>query len=364
MSRLGRLEPVRGLPSLNESRETRRRQTRSGKAFVRGMPPVVWLWLGVAMAVFAVAYWRITAGQLESQKSAVMAKQRAVRKSLGPKLLPFIERVEAWTKELAAAKAESFTTPYVEPRLEWEKLARKSSVYLRILQSKATTEAQIRRSSALSLNDGFTSCFFIRDGVPDPTQGPKCVTSADCQAGLLCNEWDVCSVVSSPYNLRLTYRGFRILSEDFTRNIQDATDELEVRAYDRELDQITKVDVPVAIEVLQRAKVFAVVIDEIPPGFDAHKTLKQGEPLLSEEQRIQGSEHNARIGIWDTESGKQLVRFRGAAFGRLVAVGRRVELDAELEGSRTRQANSCFLATTLRGVIQRLGVEPEISTGN
>jgi hypothetical protein len=317
------------------------------------MRPVVWLWLGVVVAVFAVTYWRVTTGQLESQKSAVMAKQRAVRKTLGPKLLPFVERVELWTRELASAKAETLQSPVIETGVVWDKLARKSGVYLRLLQTKAMTNEQIRRSASVSLNDGFTSCFFIREGAPDPTLGPKCVTSADCQAGLLCNEWDVCSTVPTPYNMRLAYRGYRILSEGFIRNIQDATDELQVRAFDRELDQITKIDVPVAIEVLQRAKTVTIVLDEVPVGMDKPVPFKPGEPILSDEQRVQGVAHDARIGIWDFETGKQLVRWRGAAASRLVSIGKRVALDAEVEGSRSRQANSCFLATSLRGTIQR-----------
>jgi hypothetical protein len=153
--------------------------------------------------------------------------------------------------------------------------------------------------------------------------------------------------------MRLAYRAFRILSEDFTRNLQESTDELQVRALDRELDQITKVDVPVAIEVLRRAKTVTVVVDEVPASMEKPAPFKPGEPILSEEQRVQGIAHSARIGIWDMETGQPLVRYRGEAASRLISIGKRVELDEEVAGSRARQANSCFLATALRGVLQR-----------
>lgn len=352
MSRLGRQDHPRGLASLNLSRETRRRLSFTGKYQPRGMRPVVWLWIAVVVAVFAVTYWRISAGKLESQKSSVLAKQRAVRQTLGPKLLPFVERVEAWTLDLASANADTFQRPVVETGMSWDSLARRSGVYLRLLQTKAISSELIRRSASVSLNDGFTSCFFIREGVADPTLGPKCNSSVDCQVGLLCNEWDVCSAVTTPYNMRLAYRAYRSLSGDFTRSLQDATEELRVRALDRELDQITRVDIPVSIEVLQRAKTVTIVVDEVPAGMERPVPFKPDEPVLSDEQRVQGVAHEARVGIWDSESGKQLVRWRGASAGRVLTVGKRVALDADVEGSRARQSNSCALAASLREAIQ------------
>lgn len=312
------------------------------------MRPVFWLWAALVFAVFGVTYWRIDAGRLASQKSGVAAKQRAVRVTLGPRLLPFVERVEQWVAELASL-------PEVEESIArdviWDDLARKPGVYLRLLSTRAKDAASIRRAAAISLNDGFTSCFFIREGAPDPTQGPRCESSVTCEAGLLCNEWDVCSAVPRPYNMRLAYRAWRILSDDFTRTLQDATDELEVRALDRELDQVARVDVPVAIEVLQRARTVTVVLDEVAEELRQPVRTQPGELALTEEQRIQGVAHDARVGIWDSTTGRLLVRWRGRAQSRLVTVGKRVELDPEVDAARTRQANSCLLATSLKGRI-------------
>jgi hypothetical protein len=309
------------------------------------MQPVFWLWAAVVLAVFGVTYWRIEAGKLLGQKSEVAAKQRAVRASLGPKLLPFVERVEQWAMELARAPAEES----IGPETDWEALAHKPGVYLRLLATKARDGVSIRRAAAISLNDGFTSCFFIRDGAPDPTQGPKCETSATCESGMLCNEWDVCSVVPRPYNMRLAYRAWRILSDDFAHELQDASDDMQVRVLEREIDQVTRVDVPVAIEVLQRAKTVTLVLDEIPEQLQKPVALQPGDPVLTEEQRVQGMAHDARVGIWNAVTGQQLLRWRGRAQSRLVSVGKRMELEADVAAAQTRQANSCFLATSLKG---------------
>jgi hypothetical protein len=162
--------------------------------------------------------------------------------------------------------------------------------------------------------------------------------------------------------MRLAYRAFRILSEDFTRSVQDAPDDLSVRALDRELDQVTRVDVPVAIDVLHRAKTITIVVDEVPQGLEKPLPFKPGEPTFSDEQRVQGVAHDARVAIWDADANRVIVRWRGSAAGRLLSVGRRVELDVEVESARARQSNSCMLATNLRSAIAQKTAAPPSTT--
>ena len=71
-----------------------------GKVRVRSLPPHFWLWTAAVMAAILVIYWKVEQGQLESQKGAVMAKQRAIAQTLGPKILPFRDRVEGWVASL------------------------------------------------------------------------------------------------------------------------------------------------------------------------------------------------------------------------------------------------------------------------
>ncbi|MGC4065353.1 MAG: hypothetical protein QM784_12035 [Polyangiaceae bacterium] len=159
--------------------------------------------------------------------------------------------------------------------------------------------------------------------------------------------------------MRLAYRAFRILSEEFTRGVQDAPDDLSVRALDRELDQVTRVDVPVAIDVLQRAKTITVVIDEVPQQLDKPAPFKPGEPTFSDEQRVQAVAHDARVAIWDADANRLVVRWRGSTASRILSVGKRVDLDLEIESSRARQSNSCMLATNLKSFILARMAAPE-----
>jgi len=337
---------VRGLPSLAEARAERRRAIVGGRVRFRGMNPVFWLWTFLGMAIFGVVYWRIAVGKLEEQKNAVMAKQRAVQKSLGPKLLGFIERIEGFALELGADGHPD----HLEPGVSWERVGREPGVYLRLALDESRSVAAIRKGAERSLNDGFTSCFFVKDPALS-SPGQKCTRSAECPSGLLCNEYDTCSRPLRPFNLRLAYRAYRILSPEFSQTLREASDELMVRATDRDLDQVTRVDVPVAIEVLERSRLVTIVLDETPKEGIPKATVENPETL---EQRLQRLPHDARIGIWDLVTGQRLVRYRGRAEGRLVALGpQRGRLEPDIVAAQERQGNSCALAMELRQALAR-----------
>ena len=60
-----------------------------------------WLWALTVLGAFSVIYWRVAEGQLDGRKAQVMSKQRAIAKTIGPKILPFRDKVETWARELA-----------------------------------------------------------------------------------------------------------------------------------------------------------------------------------------------------------------------------------------------------------------------
>jgi hypothetical protein len=331
----------RGLPSLNEMRAERRRAMVLGKVRVRAMPPQFWLWSALVIAAMMVLYWKFAQGELESQKSAVMAKQRAVAESLGPRILPFRDKIEGFTQELA----RDFEGPQLAQAGALREVRTAPAVYLRLRLENAETAVKIRKAAVRSLHDGFTSCFFAKKGTPDPAQGPKCESSADCESGLLCNEYDVCAKPPEPYNMRLAYRSLRVLSTEWTDELHQATSDLAISAYDRDLDKVTREDVPIAAEILTRAKYFVLVLDEDPP---------QGLPSQadggyeSDEERVQRVPHMARIGVWNLKTGELVARLREQASGRVVPVGDRVITRQETVAAQERQVNSCALALAVR----------------
>jgi len=64
--------------------------------------------------------------------------------------------------------------------------------------------------------------------------------------------------------MRLLYRALRVLSDEWSAELREASSELAVTAYSRDLDSVTKTDVPVAVKVATHAKYFTLVLDETP----------------------------------------------------------------------------------------------------
>jgi hypothetical protein len=339
---------------LNESRDERRRAIVLGRVRLRALPPQFWLWTAALLGGFAVFYWKYAQGQVERAKSAVMAKQRAIAQSLGPKILPFRDSVESWARELAK---DPWPGDHVSGDADLDRITKSAGVYLRLRQANTKTVKEIRKAAVASLHDGFTSCFFVRDKPHDPTLGPSCKNPGDCAPGLLCNEWDVCAAPVTPYNMRLAYRSLRVLSTEWTDELHGATSELAVTAYERDLQKVTGHDVPIAVDLLTRAKYVTIVLDE-PVPFGVPDPVDAGDETA--EERVQRLPHWARVAVWDLKSGSQLMRVRAEAAGRLRPVGPR-QNPGQQSVAAQRQANSCALAlevkqALLRGASARGGV--------
>ena len=332
----------RGLPSLNEAREQRRARTARGKAQLYGGSPQFWLWAALAIATFSIIYWKFAEGALESQKSAVMAKQRAVMQTIGPRILPFRDKVEKWVLDLAGP----LEPDTVADGVAIDAISAGPGVYLRLRMASAHDVKSLRAAAAGSLRDGFTSCLFVRK---EATDGEACKSPSDCSGGLLCNDFGVCARPSQPYNLRLLYRTLRVLSSDWADELHEATTDLRVRAFELDLDAVTKNDVPVAAEILARARYFTAVLDEDPEGGVpkalAHDPTDREE---TEEERIQRAPHAARVGIWDVRADRLLLRLRTEAAGEFVAVGDRATTDAVTTAAEQRQVNSCAIALAVK----------------
>ncbi|MGE0328742.1 MAG: hypothetical protein AB7S68_40880 [Polyangiaceae bacterium] len=333
----------RGLPTLNEARAVRKRQMATGRARLPASPPQFWLWTLVIFAAFAGIYWWVSESTLSSAKSRTLARQRAMSQTLGAKLIPFRDSVEGWTLELAK---QPWLGNEVADQAELERIQHEPAVYLRLRMENAKDGKSLRRAAQNSLRDGFTTCFFRqKDGV-DPRKGPPCKVQADCESGLLCNEWDVCTRPVQPYNLRLAFRALRVLSNEWSDEVNQAGSELALRVYNRDLDRTTKEDVPIAAEVLERARFLTVVLDEDPPEGLPKPAYDAGpdEPDETDEERIRRSMHFARVGIWDLKSKQRVFAYRAEATGRLLPVGGGKASDVRTQAAQERQSNSCALA--------------------
>lgn len=338
-------ERERGLPALNESRRRRRRAIVLGRVQIREAAPQFWLWVFAVIAAFGVIYWRYAEGQLLNQKAAVMAKQRAIASVLGPKIHPFTERVERWTRELAAGQ---WAQDELAPGIDVEQFTHASGSYLRLLIEDAQTTEAIPKAAAKSVRDGFTACLFAQDKATSPTQGEPCKAISDCPTGKLCNEYSVCTPPGEPFNLRLGYRALRILSPKWADELHQTTNDMTVRTFELDLDKAAQHDVPLAIELLTRSKYFTVLLDEAPTqpadGSPAEAASADETPA-EHRQRVA---HSVRIGIWDLQTDQPVLKLRTEASGSLIAVGDKQAAAPRVVAAQQRQVNNCALALTVK----------------
>jgi hypothetical protein len=274
-----------------------------------------------------------------------MATQRAILQTLGPKIIPFRDRVETWVTELAGDPLPNV----VAPGVSIDTIAAGPGVYLRARLSQARSVASLRAAATRSLRDGFTSCMFVRK---EETQGPPCKSPSDCSGGLLCNDWSICARPSQPYNMRLLYRSLRVLSPEWADELHRASTDLAVRAFELDLDAVKRNDVPVSVEILSRARYFTAVLDEEPQGgLPPALARSKEERAETDEERIQRAPHAARVGIWDVRSGHLLVRVRTEAAAEFVPVGVGATTDPETLAAEKRQVNSCAIALDVKEAI-------------
>jgi len=326
----------RGLPAVYAARDAR----ASGK---QRYPSVkFWGYSALILAVGAILQWKFSTSEVESSRQGLMARQRAVTAELAPRWFPLREKIERWTTELAAEPGAEVVDR--EALKSWD-FRDKAGIYLRLRAEDAKTPEAIRTGARDSLRDAFTACL-MRVPNPSATAGNECKRTRDCTAGEFCNEQDHCSKPAQPFNLRVAYRTLHVLTDEWVHDAQETTSDLRVRALVAGFEDAVRDDIPLAVEVLQKAQYLLVVLDEgvpgmVLPGADA------GPSAAAE--AVQGVPHYARVGVWRLSDGKLVLRLRREAGGQLL--GATPAVDAEVLASRQRQANSCALALEVRGAM-------------
>jgi hypothetical protein len=323
----------RGLPSIQQAREAR----VSGKS--RWPSVKFWSYSALILAVGAILRWKWAQGDMESDRQKLMAMQRDVAQSeIGKRWTPFRDKVERWTMALANEPGAEVIDS--EALKNWD-FRDRAGVYLRLRVEDAKEIASIRKGARDSLRDAFTACL-MRVPNPSAMAGRECKRTRDCPKGEFCNEVDHCSQAAQPFNLRVAYRTMHVLSDEWIREVQDASSDLRLRVFVAGFDDTLRDDLPLAAELLQRAQYFLLVLDESAPGF----TPPPDAGAAAVAEAVQVTAHQARVGVWRIADEKLILRVRREAGGQLL--GALPAVDAEVLEARQRQANSCALALAVR----------------
>jgi hypothetical protein len=323
----------RGLPAIEQAREARKK-TKWPSLKVAG-----WFLLVAAAASVLFAYREAAAVERDRQK--LMADQRALDATLGRAWGPIRDSVEKLTVDSATQPTDDVVD---RDDLKGFAVTKEPGIYLRLRMDQATSPDAVRTGAEVSLHDGLTSCLMDTAG-DDSMAGPECQSAKDCSEGQMCNELDHCARPTQPFNLRMAYRTMKVLSPDWVKDVQDASDRQRVNALRATFDAAMKTDVPLAMELVGQAKFFLLVLDEkpAPPKEDADAGVS-----FDDTEALQGKHYASRVFVYRLSDQKLLLRMRRDEDVR--ALGNPVP-DPKAEAARQRQIRACALALDVKGAL-------------
>ncbi len=330
----------RGFKAVDAAREDRNKIARP--------PWKVAAWFGLPIIVALAMYIRWDSNRVETERQELMARQRAVEAELGSKWYPLRETVESFTTELANGPDTDVVLAEDLAKLDFQSEA---GIYLRVSRDQAKDPESIRKAASKSLRDGFTACLMRTPG-DDPFAGKECKVSRECDPGQLCNEFLHCAKPGQPYNLRLAYKALFVLSPEWVRDVQDADNDLRVRALKLTFDDANSLEFPIAVDFLTKARFFLVAVDER----EAPAT-----PELDDADVLEGKTWPTRVALYRLSDKKLLLRMRREPKGQLMG-GAPIK-DSGVAAARIRQARSCELALDVRRALGDAGLQAPTDPG-
>jgi len=304
--------PKPGLPAIYEGRAQRERGKYSRATPALAIAGVV----GVALVL--TAYSVVSSRQLEADKTALLAGQRAVDATVGAEWRPLRDRLEKMTIEAAAP---AWMGDFVDSGASSWDFRSLPGIYLRLRVDDARSGESIRKASRDSLKDAFVGCL-----LREPNGGGARAEDAGPFA-------------EQPWNMRQAYASTRILTPEWVQEVQIADDEKRLRVFDQQYQKAVHEEIPAAIDLIKRAQFFLLVLDEDTPEATARA---DGGPITPE--LLQLVAHDARVRIVNLRTGGDVARLRGRASGGFIPAGDRAVADPLIVDAQQRQVNNCSLA--------------------
>jgi hypothetical protein len=302
----------RGLAAIERAREDRshgrvRWTTHAG------------LFAAVAIAGSFVVHSVVSRRELSDGKQALLAKQRAVGATLGKRWDPLRDKIE----EDVLSSSKDYAGDLIGPEARRKEFRGQPGLYLRMRLADAKDAASVRSAADDSRKDTFAA-YLLRE--PNDR-----VARGDVDAGAFAEQ---------PWNVAQAYRATRILSDRWAQAVTDADDELGLRILNEQYDVAVRDEIPLAIDVVTRARFFLLILDEDVPEATA---FTDGGGVT--EEALELVEHPARIQLFELPGGREILRMRRSAEGRTFSAGERVVTDPETRDAMQRNANNWALAS-------------------
>jgi hypothetical protein len=140
-----------------------------------------------------------------------------------------------------------------------------------------------------------------------------------------------------PWNVKRAYQATRILDDAWRQNVETLNDDLRMRYFEAEFDKAEKREIPVAIDIVKKARFFLLLLDEDVP---AAKAESDAGLMVSDLTLVP---HPLRVVLVDLKLKSFVFRARVTAGGDArMATGEAI--GEAMQKSVTRQVNNCGAA--------------------
>jgi hypothetical protein len=270
-----------------------------------------------AVVVSLIAHSVVDRQDLASDKRALLAKQSAIKATLGLEWSPMRDRLE---QDILRA-AGTYAGDHIEREAANGAFRTQPGLYVRMRVADAESPEKVERAAAAGQKDALVACL-LREPNERGLRG----------------ELDGGAFAEQPWNLGQAYWATRILLPEWAAGVEEAGDAMRLRVYAAQYDEAMRTEIPVAIEIIKRARFLLLALDE--DSADAFPSTDGGE---NTEAALQLVPHPTRVYLFDTSSGNELLRLRRSSEGRVLQVGERATTDPETRDAMQRQANNCAL---------------------
>lgn len=281
-----------------------------------------WLAAGGAVVVTLIVAYLLSDRTLSTEKEEILSQQRAAVSTVGAEWYPLRDKLEKITLDAAA----HFDGDKVD--VEAAKMDFRSSpgLYLRLRVADATNAESLRKAAKDSVKDAFTGCL-----LREPNAA---LARGDADAGV---------GPEQPWNLHRAYSATRVLTEDWSREVKEATDKNRLRVFQQQYDKAKRDEIPLAIDIVKRAQFFLLVLDEDVP--EAREL--SGDAGTITQDALQQLPHPTRVHIVNLKTGAEIARVRRTAEADFQFVGEQAVRDPEIRAAMKRQVNNCALAQSV-----------------
>jgi hypothetical protein len=310
----------RGLPSIAAARE---RRSRRGARWTGQAGLVA---AGAVLAAF-VLNALVTRRELSSGKQALLAKQHAVERTLGAQWFPLRDRIE---RDVQTA-AQSYAGDRVDLQARSGHFRSQPGLYLRMRLADARGPSRLGQAAANAKKDAFAACL-LREPNERGLKG-------DIDGGAFAEQ---------PWNLGKAYAATRILTQEWVSAVTDADEVIRLRVFSEQYDKAVGQEIPLAVDIVNRAQFFLLVLDEDTPEAAA---FTDGGPMTEEALQLVG--HPAQVHLFDLKEDREILRLRRSGDARVIPAGERRVSDSETLAAMQRQANNCALAGLVEAALRQ-----------